>query len=80
MMHQVAGDHRVLALRRNPHAVMAGSVTGTWFEPDFVGHAKIRVDQLGHPFVDDRAHRILDRIAHIFSIELRPVIPFGAAD
>src|SRR5882757_1699189 len=56
MMHQVAGDHRVLTVRRNPHAVMAGSVTGTWLEPYFVGHAKIRIDEICHPLVDDRAH------------------------
>src|ERR1700682_3078124 len=36
MMHQVSGDHRVLTLGRNPHAVVAGSVTRTWFEPYFV--------------------------------------------
>src|SRR5208282_5518680 len=28
VMHQIAGDHRFIPLRRNPHAVMSGSVAG----------------------------------------------------
>src|ERR1700721_2197486 len=33
MMHQVAGDDRILSLRRNPHAVMAGGGSGGGSSP-----------------------------------------------
>src|ERR1039458_222676 len=79
VMHQVAGDYRFLPFRRNPHAVMSGSVAGRRLEPYFVGDAKVRVDQIGHPNLNNRAHRILDRIAHVLAVELRPVIPLGTA-
>src|ERR1035437_2822201 len=79
MMHQIAGDQASIPFRRNPAAGMSGSVAGRRLEPYFVGDAKVRVDQIGHPNLNNRTHRILDRIAHVLAVELRPVIPLGAA-
>src|SRR5208282_4649842 len=80
VMHQVAGYDGFLTLRRNPHTVMTRGVAGRRLEPYLVGDAEIRVDQVGHPDFDDRTHRILDRIARVLAVKVRPVVPFGAAD
>src|ERR1017187_3195589 len=39
VMHQVAGDHGLLPLRRNSHAMMSRSVAGSRLEPNFIGDA-----------------------------------------
>src|SRR5271156_1425679 len=80
VMHQVTGDHRVLPLRRNSHAVMAGSVAGGRLEAYFIRKAKFLIDQVGNARVDDRPHRVLDRIAHVLAVERREEIPLGAAN
>src|SRR6202011_4066076 len=60
MMNQVAGDHRVLAARGNPHAGMARSMAGGGLEPDFAGQLAGRFDQLRQSSLDYRAHRVFD--------------------
>src|SRR5579871_3530589 len=60
VMHQIAGDNRVLSLGGNSNREMAGCVTGSGFAPDLIGDLVLIVDQLAHPFRQYRTHRVDD--------------------
>src|SRR5580704_8005963 len=80
MMHQVTGNHRLLASRGDSHAEMAGSMSGSRLEPDLVADSMGIFDQIDQTCVDDRPHRVFDRIARELVLLHRPVSPFLAAD
>src|ERR1700737_69858 len=65
MMNHVAGDHRVLAVRGNPHAGMARSMAGGGLEPAFARQLAGRFDQLRETSLDYRAHRVFDRLLKV---------------
>src|SRR5260370_9563111 len=80
MMHQVAGDHSVLAPGGNPHREVPGSVTGGRLEPDLIGDLVVVVHQLAHSFGHHRAYGVLDGIFQKWIFGAREEIPLGSAD
>ena len=46
VVHEIAGDQRLLALRGDAHADMAGGVAERRHEADFVADAVIGLDQI----------------------------------
>src|SRR5260370_32099090 len=55
MMHQVSGDHSVLALGGNPHPRVPRRVTGSRLEPDLIGDLVVVVYELAPSFGHYRA-------------------------
>ena len=52
MMHQVAGDHRLLPARGDSHAEMAGRMAGSRLEPDLIRDPRVAFDQFGQPGIE----------------------------
>ncbi len=50
MMHQVAGNHRILALGRDSNGKVARRVSGSRLEPYFVSDLALVVHQVRPPF------------------------------
>src|SRR5258708_39563318 len=80
MMHQVAGDHSVLALGGNPHREVPGCLTGGRLEPDLIGDLVVVVHQLAHSFGHHRAYGVLDGIFQNWLFGAREEIPLASAD
>src|SRR5262249_36305508 len=52
VMHEVAGDHRLLAIRSEPHADVTGRVPRCGLEPKLVRDAMVHVHELGQSGVE----------------------------
>ena len=58
VVHQVAGDHGLLAARADVHADVAGRVPGRRLEPHLVGHRVVVGDEVDEAGVEHRPHRL----------------------
>src|SRR5947207_4807235 len=80
VMHEIAGDQRLLALRGDPHADMTGSMAQGRNEAHLVADPMIGLDEIDEPGLPDRHHRVAEHRRHVLALVLAgPVCEFDAA-
>jgi len=80
MVHEVAGDQRLLAARGDPYADMAGGIAQGRDEVDLVAQPVIGLDEIGKISIPNRRHRVGEHRSHVIALTLpRPMRELDAA-
>src|SRR5438105_2124403 len=80
VMHEIAGDQRLLALRGDPRTDVTGGMAQGRNEIYFVADPMIGLNEIDEPGLPDRRHRVAEHRRHVLALVLAgPVCEFDAA-
>src|SRR4051812_39172151 len=80
VMHEIAGDQRLLAMRGDPHADVPGGMAQSWDQAYLVADPVTGLDEIDEPGLPDRRHRVGEHRRHVLALMLAgPMFEFNAA-